>query len=29
MAEDNRNKPLYMISVGAELTGMHPQSLRV
>ena len=29
MAEDNRNKPLYMISVAAELTGMHPQTLRV
>lgn len=26
---DNRNKPLYMISVAAELTGMHPQTLRV
>ena len=25
----NRNKPLYMISVAAELTGMHPQTLRV
>ncbi len=24
-----RNKPLYMISVAAELTGMHPQTLRV
>ena len=29
MAEDARNKPLYMISVAAELTGMHPQTLRV
>ena len=29
MADDNRNKPLYMISVAAELTGMHPQTLRV
>lgn len=29
MGEDNRNKPLYMISVAAELTGMHPQTLRV
>lgn len=27
--EDGRNKPLYMISVAAELTGMHPQTLRV
>lgn len=25
----DRNKPLYMISVAAELTGMHPQTLRV
>ncbi len=24
-----KNKPLYMISVAAELTGMHPQTLRV
>jgi MerR family transcriptional regulator/heat shock protein HspR len=24
-----RDKPLYMISVAAELTGMHPQTLRV
>ena len=31
MAERNsdRDKPLYMISVAAELTGMHPQTLRV
>ena len=27
--EDDRTKPLYMISVAAELTGMHPQTLRV
>ena len=26
---EGRNKPLYMISVAAELTGMHPQTLRV
>ena len=26
---EERNKPLYMISVAAELTGMHPQTLRV
>ena len=26
---DSRDKPLYMISVAAELTGMHPQTLRV
>lgn len=25
----DREKPLYMISVAAELTGMHPQTLRV
>ena len=24
--DDGRNKPLYMISVAAELTGMHPQT---
>ena len=29
MSEESRNKPLYMISVAAELTGMHPQTLRV
>ena len=27
--EEDRDKPLYMISVAAELTGMHPQTLRV
>ncbi len=27
--DDSRDKPLYMISVAAELTGMHPQTLRV
>ncbi|SER55373.1 MerR family transcriptional regulator, heat shock protein HspR [Parafannyhessea umbonata] len=26
---EGKNKPLYMISVAAELTGMHPQTLRV
>ena len=26
---DDKDKPLYMISVAAELTGMHPQTLRV
>lgn len=26
---EGRDKPLYMISVAAELTGMHPQTLRV
>lgn len=29
MTQDARNKPLYMISVAADLTGMHPQTLRV
>ena len=31
MAEhsSDRDKPLYMISVAADLTGMHPQTLRV
>ena len=27
--DESRDKPLYMISVAAELTGMHPQTLRV
>lgn len=27
--EEGKDKPLYMISVAAELTGMHPQTLRV
>lgn len=27
--EDEKNRPLYMISVAAELTGMHPQTLRI
>lgn len=26
---DGKDQPLYMISVAAELTGMHPQTLRV
>ena len=29
MSQDGRDKPLYMISVAAELTGMHPRTLRV
>ena len=29
MSQDGRDTPLYMISVAAELTGMHPQTLRV
>ena len=28
MAEQDRNRPLYMIGVAAELAGMHPQTLR-
>lgn len=28
-SEEGKDKPLYMISVAAELTGMHPQTLRV
>lgn len=28
-SDDPKDKPLYMISVAAELTGMHPQTLRV
>lgn len=27
--DEGKDKPLYMISVAAELTGMHPQTLRV
>lgn len=27
--DDERTRPLYMISVAAELTGMHPQTLRI
>ena len=27
--DEGRNKPLYMISVAAELTGMHPQTLQL
>lgn len=26
---NDRNKPLYMISVAAELAGVHPQTLRI
>jgi MerR family transcriptional regulator/heat shock protein HspR len=29
MASKDRNRPLYMISVAADLAGMHPQTLRV
>ena len=28
-SSSSKDKPLYMISVAAELTGMHPQTLRV
>ena len=28
-SNESKDKPLYMISVAAELTGMHPQNLRV
>ena len=28
MNETDRNRPLYMIGVAAELAGMHPQTLR-
>lgn len=27
--EDDRQRPLFMISVAAELSGMHPQTLRL
>ena len=29
MAKTNKNKPLYMISVAADLAGLHPQTLRI
>jgi MerR family transcriptional regulator, heat shock protein HspR len=29
MATDERRQPRYMISVAAELVGMHPQTLRI
>ena len=28
MGLDDRNRPLYMISIAAELAGVHPQTLR-
>ena len=28
MSIDDRNRPVYMISVAAELAGVHPQTLR-
>jgi MerR family transcriptional regulator/heat shock protein HspR len=28
-SEKDRNRPLYMISVAAELAGVHPQTLRI
>ncbi|MDR0347162.1 MAG: MerR family transcriptional regulator [Coriobacteriales bacterium] len=29
MGQNDRNRPLYMISVAAELAGVHPQTLRI
>ncbi len=29
MAQTDRNRPLYMISVAADLAGLHPQTLRI
>lgn len=29
MVMDDKNRPLYMISVAAELAGVHPQTLRI
>ena len=29
MAKADKNKPLYMISVAADLAGLHPQTLRI
>ncbi|MCD8200076.1 MAG: helix-turn-helix transcriptional regulator [Coriobacteriaceae bacterium] len=29
MARTDKDRPLYMISVAAELTGLHPQTLRI
>ena len=29
MANTDRNRPLYMISVAADLAGLHPQTLRI
>jgi MerR family transcriptional regulator/heat shock protein HspR len=29
MAQERRDRPLFMISVAAELTAMHPQTLRM
>lgn len=29
MTPSDRNRPLYMISVAAELVGVHPQTLRI
>ena len=29
MTSDDRTRPLYMISVAAELAGVHPQTLRI
>lgn len=29
MSEDNKDRPVYMISIAAKLSGMHPQTLRI
>ena len=29
MPQTDRNRPLYMISVAADLAGLHPQTLRI
>ena len=29
MAQTDKNRPLYMISVAADLAGLHPQTLRI
>ena len=29
MAQADKNRPLYMISVAADLAGLHPQTLRI
>ena len=29
MSKTDRNRPLYMISVAADLAGLHPQTLRI
>lgn len=29
MAHQDRNEPVYMISIAAQLTGLHPQTVRL